>query len=93
MGLVDYVGTVAATCTTCAYIPQLVKIRRQGAADLSWLMLLSYLLGLLLWLAYGLLLHAGAVIWANAITSLLVAVAILMKLTGSSPSSPRSSAP
>src|SRR5580698_7363811 len=81
MGLLDSVGTVAALCTTGAFIPQIVKIRRQGAEDLSFSMLLIYLIGVLLWLLYGLLLHAAAVIWANAATSFLVAVALLLKAT------------
>jgi MtN3 and saliva related transmembrane protein len=81
MGLLDSVGTVAALCTTGAFIPQIVKIRRQGAEDLSFSMLLIYLTGVLLWLMYGMLLHAAAVIWANAATSLLVAVALVLKVT------------
>ncbi len=87
MGLLDSVGTVAALCTTGAFIPQIVKIRRQGAEDLSFSMLFIYLTGVLLWLLYGLLLHAAAVIWANAATSFLVAVALLLKVT--LPASPR----
>jgi MtN3 and saliva related transmembrane protein len=81
MTLVDYVGTVAALCTTTAYIPQILKIRRQGGQDLSFPMLSMYLTGIILWLAYGLLIHAAAVIWSNAATSLLVAVALVLKLT------------
>jgi MtN3 and saliva related transmembrane protein len=79
MGLLGYVGTVAAICTTTAFIPQILKIRRQGGHDLSYPMLFLYLTGILLWLVYGLLLHAAAVIWANAATSLLVAVALILK--------------
>jgi MtN3 and saliva related transmembrane protein len=81
MTLVDYIGTVAAVCTTTAFIPQILKIRRQGGQDLSFPMLSIYLTGILLWLIYGLLLHAAAVIWANAATSCLVAVALVLKLT------------
>ena len=81
MGLVDYVGTIAALCTTTAFIPQILKIKRQGADDLSFSMLFIYLTGVLLWLIYGLLLHAAAVIWANAATSFLVAVALILKAT------------
>ena len=44
-------------------------------------MLFIYLTGVLLWLIYGLLLHAAAVIWANAATSFLVAVALALKMT------------
>jgi MtN3 and saliva related transmembrane protein len=81
MGILDYVGTTAALCTTTAFIPQIAKIRRQGAEDLSFPMLFLYLIGVLLWFTYGLLLHAAAVIWANAATSFLVAVALVLKLT------------
>ena len=81
MGFLDYVGTVAALCTTTAFIPQILKIRRQGGEDLSFPMLFLYLVGVLLWLIYGLLLHAAAVIWANAATSFLVALALILKVT------------
>jgi MtN3 and saliva related transmembrane protein len=80
MAPLDYVGTIAAVCTTGAFIPQIVKIRKQGAEDLSFSMLFIYLAGVLLWLLYGLLLHAAAVIWANAATSFLVAVALVLKI-------------
>jgi MtN3 and saliva related transmembrane protein len=79
MGLIGVVGTIAAICTTVAFIPQILKIRRQGGNDLSYPMLFLYLTGVLLWLFYGLLIHAAAVIWANAVTSLLVAAALVLK--------------
>jgi len=81
MGLLNFIGTIAAICTTGAFIPQIVKIRRQGGEDLSFSMLFIYLAGVLLWLVYGLLLHAAAVIWANAVSSFLVSVALVLKLT------------
>jgi MtN3 and saliva related transmembrane protein len=81
MGWLFYVGTIAAVCTTASFIPQIVKIRKQGGEDLSYSMLLLYLAGVLLWLVYGLLLHAAAVIWANTFTSFLVIVALVLKLT------------
>jgi MtN3 and saliva related transmembrane protein len=79
MELFGYIGGVAAVCTTGAFIPQILKIRRQGGGDLSYPMLFLYLTGILLWLAYGLMLHAAAIIWANAATALLVAIAIVLK--------------
>lgn len=79
MELLSCVGTVAAVCTTTAFIPQILKIRRQGGGDLSYPMLLLYLTGILLWLVYGLILHAAAIIWANAATALLVAIAVALK--------------
>jgi MtN3 and saliva related transmembrane protein len=77
--LTESIGFVAAACTTLSFIPQLVKIRRQGGQDLSYGMLWTYLIGLSLWLLYGVRLHAQAVIAANAAGMLLVAVALLLK--------------
>ena len=77
----SYIGALAAICTTTAFIPQILKIRRQGGDDLSYPMLLLYLTGIVLWLAYGLMIHAAAVIWANACTAVLVFVAVVMKAT------------
>jgi MtN3 and saliva related transmembrane protein len=81
MNRLDYIGTVAAVCTTIAFVPQILKIRRQGGGDLSYPMLALYLVGVILWLIYGLILHAAAVIWANAATTILVAIAIILKAT------------
>ncbi|HWY08305.1 MAG TPA: PQ-loop domain-containing transporter [Candidatus Acidoferrales bacterium] len=76
---VEILGAVAGFCTTFAFVPQLLKIRKQGGRDLSYGMLLFYLTGVLLWLAYGIILHSPSVIFANAATSLLIVLAILLK--------------
>jgi MtN3 and saliva related transmembrane protein len=76
---VAVVGTVGGICTTFAYVPQVVKIWKQGGRDLSYGMLGLYLIGVLLWLTYGLLLHAEAVILANAATAILIAFATGLK--------------
>jgi MtN3 and saliva related transmembrane protein len=79
VGLVTYLGAAAAFCTTGAFVPQILKIRKQGGEDLSYPMLFLYLTGVLLWLAYGFFLHAGAVIRANGLTSLLIVIALSLK--------------
>lgn len=81
MGLLSFIGTVAAVCTTGAFIPQIVKIRKQGGDDLSYPMLFFYLIGVVLWLTYGLMLHAAEMIWANGLTAVLVVVALALKAT------------
>jgi len=73
------VGTVAALLTTLAFLPQLAKVRRQGGGDLSSSMLAMYLFGQGLWLAYGLLNRAGAVIGANVASIILVGAVAVMK--------------
>jgi MtN3 and saliva related transmembrane protein len=81
MGPLFYIGTVAAVATTSSFIPQVLKIKRQGGEDLSYPMLFLYLTGTLLWLTYGIMLHAAAVIWANGITAILVTISIALKMT------------
>ena len=76
---IEVLGAVAGFCTTFAFVPQLAKIRKQGGRDLSYGMLAFYLIGVLLWLAYGVFLHAPSVILTNTATSLLIVLAILMK--------------
>ena len=79
MTLTAYIGTVAAFCTTVAFVPQIVKLRKQGGEDLSYQMLFLYLSGVLLWLVYGIRVHAVAVIWANALACLMVLISIILK--------------
>lgn len=80
-GVIGFIGTVAALCTTGAFVPQILKIRKQGGKDVSVSMLVVYLVGVLLWLIYGLMFHAHAVIWANVVATILVSIALVLKLT------------
>ncbi len=72
-------GSVGGFCTTFAYVPQVIKIWKQGGRDLSYGMLSLYLLGVLLWLAYGVLMHAQAVVLTNFATAILIAIATGLK--------------
>ena len=82
MSILGLVGIVAAFCTTVAFIPQIIKLRKQGGQDLSYPMLVLYLTGVILWLIYGLMIHAAAVIWANALGVLFVTICIVLKAAG-----------
>jgi 5'(3')-deoxyribonucleotidase/uncharacterized protein with PQ loop repeat len=79
MSVTAFIGIAAAFCTTVAFVPQIVKLRKQGGEDLSWSMLFLYLTGVLLWLAYGIRVHAVAVVWANALATVLVLISIVLK--------------
>jgi len=82
---ITVVGTVAALCTTVAFVPQIVRVRRQGGHDLSYGMLVLYLAGVLLWLGYGVLIGARAVILANVAATLLVSMTLALKWIGRAP--------
>jgi 5'(3')-deoxyribonucleotidase/uncharacterized protein with PQ loop repeat len=76
------VGTIAACSSTLAVLPQLLKVRRQGGHDVSAAMLAMYLAGLGLWLVYGLLNRAGAIIGANVASIVLVSAVAILKNQG-----------
>jgi MtN3 and saliva related transmembrane protein len=77
--LIIVVGTVAGFCTTFAFVPQLIKIWKQGGRDLSYGMLALYLIGAILWFIYGVLLRAQAVVVTNFATVIVIALATAMK--------------
>ena len=79
--LSDLVGYPAAFLTTVAFMPQAWKSWR--SRDLSGISLPMYALftmGVALWLAYGVVIGSMPVIVANAITLLLAAVVLLLKV-------------
>lgn len=76
---VAIIGTVAALCTTLAFVPQILKTWRTGGRDLSYGMLLAYLAGILLWLVYGILIWRMAVIAANVAATVLVSLNLGLK--------------
>jgi 5'-nucleotidase len=74
------VGTGGAAWTTLSFLPQLVRVRRHGGRDLSLTMLAMYLVGSSLWLVYGLLNQATAVILANIVAMSLVSAIAGVKI-------------
>ena len=60
--------------------PQISTLRSGSAQDFSLLMLLLFVGGVALWLAYGWLIAAWPVVIANAITLALASFILVMKL-------------
>jgi MtN3 and saliva related transmembrane protein len=78
---IKLLGFAAATCTSLAYAPQFVKVwRTRSTEDISLGMLLVMVLGLVLWLLYGLLSGDAPLVAANTITIVLAGGILLMKL-------------
>lgn len=77
----ETIGTVAASCTTLSFIPQLVRVwQRKSARDISFGMFFLFSFGVLLWLIYGTLTGSRPVIEANAATLVLSLAILLLKL-------------
>jgi MtN3 and saliva related transmembrane protein len=74
---VEYIGSLAAACTTLCWVPQAVKIiREKQTQGISLVTQSVFTVGLALWLAYGLLLTNWPLMLANAVT-LVFSLAIL----------------
>lgn len=81
MDIINWIGTLAGTLTTVAFIPQVTKTwKTRAAGDISLLMFLMFSSGVLLWLIYGILLHAVPIILANGITLSLSASILILKI-------------
>ncbi len=76
----EYIGFLAGTLTTAAFVPQVWKSLRTGSVeDLSIGMLLMFNLGVALWIAYGWAMNALPVIVANVLTFLLTIPLLVLK--------------
>lgn len=79
--LTDLIGFIAATLTTIAFLPQVIKVwKTRSAKDISLGMYTLFSTGVLLWLIYGILIGAWPVIAANITTLVLALVIVVMKL-------------
>lgn len=74
---VDYIGYAAGLLITISLLPQFIKSwKTKSTKDLSFLRYVIYVLGISLWLIYGILLENWPIIVVNIIT-LLMAISIL----------------
>jgi MtN3 and saliva related transmembrane protein len=84
--LIDVVGAFAAMLTTSAFFPQAIKtIRTRDTAGLSLTMYALLIIGVSLWLVYGLVLGSWPLILANGIVlvpqSLVMTMLLKRQLT------------
>lgn len=79
MEAATFLGYFAGTCTTIAFLPQVVKAyRTKSCHDLSAGMLVIFATGIFFWFIYGILIDEMPIILANGITFIFViAIAVL----------------
>lgn len=81
MTLTDSLGYIAATLTTASFIPQAwLTFRSRDVSGISLGMYGAFTFGIALWLGYGVMLQAWPIVIANAITFVLAATILGMKL-------------
>lgn len=76
----DWIGLLAGTLTTVAFIPQVIKIRRSKKADdISISMFLIFTTGVALWVVFGIQIGSLPVTLANAVTMALALIILILK--------------
>lgn len=77
----DLLGYVAAMLTSGSFAPQAVKtIRSRDTRAISFWMYVIFTTGVAFWLAYGVALKSLPIIFANAVTFVLAATILALKM-------------
>jgi MtN3 and saliva related transmembrane protein len=79
--LAEYLGFLAGALTTLCYIPQIIRVfRLKSAKEISIPFTLMLLVGVLLWLVYGIFAALAPVIVWNSIGFVIASVLLYSKL-------------
>ncbi|MEO7444838.1 MAG: SemiSWEET transporter [Ferruginibacter sp.] len=72
MTAIQVLGLAAGTITSITFLPQVIRIwKTKSAKDLSISMLLLLLLGVSMWLAYGIIVKDIAIIYTNSMVLIM----------------------
>jgi MtN3 and saliva related transmembrane protein len=81
MDSIEYLGVVASSLATLAFLPQVVKTWRTGSAnDFSLTTLLMLMAGTSIWIFYGVSRGAPAIWLGNGVTFALVGLILSVKI-------------
>lgn len=79
--MADFIGLSAALLTTLSFLPQTLMVLRSGeTAGISLLMYAMFTIGVAGWLAYGVMQASLPIVLANAVTLVLAAIILSMKV-------------
>ena len=78
---IEFFGYFAATLTTAAFLPQLIKtLKTKKADDVSLLTLIMFLCGVVFWIIYGYAISSIPILIANTITLILNFFILISKI-------------
>lgn len=81
MDFITILGLFAGTLTTIAFLPQMFQTwKTKSAKDVSFVMLITFMCGLFLWLIYGIILGAIPIIMANGVTLFFNFIILWLKI-------------
>lgn len=77
----EYIGIIAGALTTFGFVPQVIRVYKlKSAREISLLFNITLLVGIALWLVYGILFSLMPIIIWNLITGLLVLALLIGKI-------------
>jgi MtN3 and saliva related transmembrane protein len=78
---IEVLGLAAGTISSITFLPQVIKIwQTKSAKDLSMPMLLLLVLGVSMWLAYGIIIKNTPVIYTNSMVLFMTFIMLFFKL-------------
>ena len=82
LNYIDFFGFSAAFLTTIAFLPQLYKTwKTKSAEDVSLIMLILFITGLICWIIYGIEINSVPILSANIITFIFNFSILVLKLS------------
>jgi MtN3 and saliva related transmembrane protein len=79
--VVTALGITGMALSTLSLVPQVIKTwRTQSVADISAAWLVVALLSMVVWVSYGALVDAPALVWANALTFVQAGYILFVKI-------------
>ena len=81
MTALQVLGLTAGTITSITFLPQVIQIwKTRSARDISMPMLFLLILGVTMWLVYGLLVWDAAIIYTNSMVLIMSLIMLVFKI-------------
>ena len=78
--MVDFIGPIGALLTTISFLPQVLKvIETKDVSSISLSMYIIFVVGVILWTAYGFILNDLTIIVSNGLTTVLAGIILFYK--------------
>lgn len=78
--MIQFISPIGALLTTISFIPQVLQVlKTKDVSGISLGMYIIFVLGVILWTAYGFILHDITIILSNGITTLLAGIILYYK--------------
>lgn len=75
-------GNIAAVLTSASFLPQVIKtVKTRDTSSISLTMYVVFMAGVLMWLAYGILIQSFPVILGNIVTIIFSGIILSVKLS------------